>query len=336
MASDSTRALLLLTLLCLLLLKSAVCLSNDPLGIRLNKVFTATHSRRQADALIAAGRVAVNGDVVHDMGRRVVPYVDEVVLDGKQWTQWETRVVKDNNRPIAATASSRRSETQQQQEEYIKFWKPVGVTSTTDRKVVGNLLDALEGKYYPGRPKRTKRQQQQQPIRHRIFSVGRLDKDSSGLLLLTSDGRIPDAVLRKQWKQPKVYQVTIDRPLQSDRHLQQLRTGLVITTDTLRGGRHTSVTAPTLPCQVEFTDDDNSTDTNKKRTTLTVTLTEGRNRQIRVMFQTLGYHVVGLHRTHMLGGIGLDGLRGPGDWKRLTRDELQWLDRAVQRTSAVG
>ena len=100
-------------------------------GIRLNKVFTLTHSRRQADALIAAGRVRVNGAVPETMGVRVRPYRDAVELDGVMVRGWET--ARPELQPWAAA-----------EEEFIKFWKPVGVTCTTDRAVPGNLLDALE------------------------------------------------------------------------------------------------------------------------------------------------------------------------------------------------
>ena len=142
-------------------------------GIRLNKVFKATHSRRQADALIAAGRVRVNGVVVprDGLGARVRPHLDRVELDGAVVRGWEA--ARPELRPWAAAEG---------EEEYIKFWKPVGVTCTTDRTVPGNLLDALEqpnGRVVAGNNNARK-------IEKRIFSVGRLDKDSSGLLLLTS------------------------------------------------------------------------------------------------------------------------------------------------------
>lgn len=294
---------------------STYALSNSLNGIRLNKVFTSVHSRRQADALIAAGRVMVNGQVVQDMGRRVLPHVDKISLDGKKWSGWEGSVTKSNHRVGQSACDDG--------DEYIKFWKPVGVTSTTDRKISGNLLDALDGRFKGKGSRRilNRGSNYRDPISKRIFSVGRLDKDSSGLLLMTSDGRIPDAVLRKKWKQPKVYDVVIDKPIRP-RHVEQLREGFVIRTDRIKNGRHTQLTAPTLPCQVEVS--------TQSPCHLVITLIEGRNRQIRVMLDTLGYHVVQLHRKEFLG-ISLQGLYGPGDWKRLNKKEQTILNAAVQR-----
>ena len=134
--------------------------------------------------------------------------------------------------------------------------------------------------------------------------------------------------------------MTVDRPV-SDRHLQRLRQGLVITTDTVRQGRHRSLTAKTLPCQVEriaVGSVTNIIDRRQKQQqsycSLQMTLTEGRNRQIRKMLQTLGYTVLDLHRTHFLD-INLRGLSRPGDWTRLTGPERSILLDAVQRAAAA-
>jgi len=298
-------AVTVLRILCFLLR----CFSKDPVdafseqNIRLNKVFRETHSRRKADSLIAEGRVRINGEVVEDMGRRVVPFRDVVELDGQPYTGWEVR--HGFSAPNETTI----------REEYIKFWKPIGATSTTDRSVPGNLLEALENSAVYN--------VKEDPITQRIFSVGRLDKDSSGLLILTSDGRLPNAVLRKEFKSPKSYRVMVDRDI-ADVDVARLRRGLVITTDVVRQGKHRSVTAQTLPCQVERCGDGR---------VLKMTLTEGRNRQIRVMLKTLGYSVIDLHRTEFLG-IDLSGLRGPGDWTRLNDRELQIVHRAISRAEA--
>lgn len=318
-------------------------------NLRLNKVFRETHSRRSADALIAQGRVKINGAVVVDMGRRVRPYRDIVELDHELYAGWEQR--HGIRRLFLAEEEYNTSETRMaakpkttlidndvaapHEEVYIKFWKPVGVTSTTDLGVPGNLLEALSVSRRgeqdrtppPRRPTR-----KNAPITQRIFSVGRLDKDSSGLLLLTSDGRLPNSVLRKEFKRPKVYHVTLDKPIAS-RHIQQLRDGLVIATDTVRQkSRHVTLTAQTLPCLVERVVDDDSNIENCRR--LKITLTEGRNRQIRVMLQTVGgYIVTQLHRTAFLG-IDLSGLDGPGDWTRLDATEMALLQQAMAQAAA--
>ena len=115
-------------------------------NIRLNKVFKTTYSRRKADKLISDGRVKVNGEIVEDMGRRVIPYEDEIRLDDKPYLGWEvhhgfTKLAMNhdgrNGKKNTNTVKKKQQQQQLQQygEEYIKYWKPVGVTSTTDRNI---------------------------------------------------------------------------------------------------------------------------------------------------------------------------------------------------------
>ena len=182
--------------------------------IRLNKAFKATHSRRQADALIAAGRVAVNGQPVTSKGGMLVtPFVDEICLDGQRVDGWEALnglTAPTTSGTSASSNSSESSSSSQSKDapqntvfEYVKYWKPRGVTCTTDQRIDGNIIDTItqESGYRPN---------------HRVFPVGRLDKDTSGLILLTSDGRLPNSFLRRRKKQPKVYNVMVDRPLRKD------------------------------------------------------------------------------------------------------------------------
>ncbi|KAL7572142.1 hypothetical protein ACA910_001772 [Epithemia clementina (nom. ined.)] len=335
-------------------------------GLRLNKVFRSTHSRRQADQLIAQGRVSINETsmIVEDMGRRVQPFRDRVYLDGKLYEGWEQRhgfvqATPKSNTKLTSNTGSKDSrlgtmpfnhhfQNEIVQEDYIKYWKPVGVVSTTDREVRNNLLSALEKEH------QRRRQEQQRQYKtsehelissptsntknndnkiaqHRIFSVGRLDKDSSGLLLMTSDGRVPNAVLRKEFKQPKTYLVMVDKPV-TNQDLDRLRHGIVITTDTVRNGKHVPLTARTLPCQVQRVVSTTADHDYDRRRTIHITLREGRNRQIRVMLQTLGYQVTHLHRTSFMG-IDLNGLRGPGDFAFLTKSEVALVEAAVRKTS---
>jgi 16S rRNA U516 pseudouridylate synthase RsuA-like enzyme len=204
-----------------------------PKMIRLNKVFRATHSRRQADALIATlGLVTVNGRPVQESGCMVQPYQDVVHLNGELVQGWELL----NNAVIPTAGSSLPTKTIGESYhgheneytvfEYVKYWKPQGVICTTDRRVAGNILDAMNKVGYHST--------------NRVFPVGRLDKDTSGLILLTSDGRLPNALLRKgindsdgddrrnynsnRRRHPKVYNVQTDRPLQ-EQDLEQLRVG---------------------------------------------------------------------------------------------------------------
>ena len=275
--------------------------STEP-GIRINKVFKATHSRRQADDLISSGRVTVNGQPV-TAGQRVVPFQDEVLLDGEPIQGWEAL--------NAIVDSQIESTSPMTPFEYTKYWKPAGVICTTDRRIKENIIDALLDVGYS--PK------------HRIYPVGRLDRDTSGLILLTSDGRLPNAALRGEHKQPKTYEVSVDKPI-GDSDLDLLRDGVVITTVAQRdGNRGKPLTAKTRPCIVDRLD----------RRSMRMTITEGRNRQIRKMVDALGYRVQWLERV-AFAGMELAPLNGPGEWKRLDESEMKivgyTLDKATSST----
>ena len=105
-------------------------------------------------------------------------------------------------------ASNNNNNLQTSSFEYVKYYKPIGVTCTTDLRIQDNIIDAIHEDGYEAR--------------HRVYPVGRLDKETSGLIILTSDGRIVNAVLRGERKQPKVYKVKVDGLLE-DRHIQRLR-----------------------------------------------------------------------------------------------------------------
>lgn len=283
-------------------------------GIRLNKVFKKTHSRREADALLESGRVEVNGKCVMQKGGfLVVPYVDEVKLDGKVVEGWEEMNGIPQNQLASKDTTSHKTDSQKRrngapastrQFQYIKYWKPRGVTCTTDRKIPSNIIDAILSDGY-------------QP-RHRIYPVGRLDKDTSGLILLTSDGRLPNSALRMKNKQPKNYEAVVDRPIRRA-DLQRWRDGVVITTDVARNGKHKSITAKTLPCDAQLLDP----------YCVQLTLVEGRNRQVRKMTAALDYTTVELMRTEFMG-IGLDPLEGPGDWGLLDEEEMEIVQNVLQ------
>jgi 23S rRNA pseudouridine2604 synthase len=175
---------------------------------------------------------------------------------------------------------------------YIKFHKPVGVTTTTERDVPGNIIASI------GHPER-------------IFPIGRLDKDSSGLILLTNDGEIVNRILRTEFGHEREYLVTVDRPFDRT-FLDRMAHGVVI------------LGAPTKPCIVKRCGPG----------TFRIILTEGRNRQIRRMCQALGYRVVSLHRTRIMH-ITINGLK-VGEWRNLSDGERRRLLEAVRLASPAG
>ena len=286
-------------------------------GLRLNKCFRSTHSRRQADAMIQSGRVHVNGVLVTEAGTRVQPN-DIVQLDGMEvdWQQLNQHDASFQKPTVSADTTTSSTETF----EYIKYWKPRGVISTTDTRIRDNILDALrqESDYRPS---------------HRCFPVGRLDKDTTGLILLTSDGRVPNAIGRAVQQKQKTYHVMTNRPV-SDQDIQDLRDGVVITTVAQRDNKAKPLTAKTLPCQCRrlktpFYESANSyVSRSQQLCQLEMTIVEGRNRQIRKMLQALGYHVVDLHRVNV-HGITLDGLDGPGSWAHLSPSEMKVITTAL-------
>lgn len=230
--------------------------------IRINKFFTqhGICSRREADRLIETGRVTINRQPAK-LGDRVGP-ADVIARDGQ--------VVPWGQAPI-----------------YIKYHKPVGVTTTSEAHVPRNIIAEI------GHPER-------------IFPIGRLDKDSSGLILLTNDGDIVNAVLRREYGHEREYEVTVDRPF--DRvFLDQMASGVMIL-----GSR-------TKPCRMNRL--------GPKR--FRIILTEGRNRQIRRMCRALGYRVLALHRVRMMH-VTITGLT-PGRWMPLTAEERARLFRAIGR-----
>ncbi|GKY91046.1 hypothetical protein MPSEU_000077400 [Mayamaea pseudoterrestris] len=275
--------------------------NTSAVGVRLNKVFKATHSRRQADDLIASGRVTVNGAVV-SAGQRVVPFRDVVQLDGKRIENWEA--LNAMSRPNVEDTRMPRAVF-----EYTKYWKPTGVVCTTDQRIRDNIIDVLRQDGYSPE--------------HRVYPVGRLDRDTSGLILLTSDGRLPNAALRGEHKQPKTYHVGVDRFI-SNHRLDELRSGVVITTVAQRdGNRAPPLTAKTNPCIIKRIDE----------RSMYMTITEGRNRQIRKMLDAVGHSVVWLERISF-AGLELDPLEGPGDWRRLDEKEMQMIRGIIEHADA--
>ena len=176
-------------------------LTNDGI-IRLNKCITSL-SRRAADDAIAEGRVTVNGAIAQTGCK--VKKGDIIKLDGKL-QKWEALQLLAKNIQPSKVLEERNFI-------YLKYWKPIGVTCTSDMKDDSNIIKAGNFNLFP----------------QRIFTVGRLDKDSTGLILLTSDGRVNNAMLRPDSNKEKTYIVELDKT-PSDQQIKQLADGVVITT----------------------------------------------------------------------------------------------------------
>ena len=172
---------------------------------------------------------------------------------------------------------------------YIAFNKPVGIVSTTDTKgEKNNMIDFI------GHPQR-------------IFPIGRLDKDSEGLIVLTKEGDIVNKILRSKNNHEKEYIVTVDKPI-NDRFIQRMSSGIPIL-DTV-----------TDPCKVERI----------SRFKFRIILTQGLNRQIRRMCEYLGYEVKQLKRIRIMN-VHLD--IPVGKWRDLTEKELKELNYLVADSS---
>ncbi|EFI66263.1 23S rRNA pseudouridine(2604) synthase RluF [Lysinibacillus sp. HST-98] len=231
--------------------------------MRINKYLSETGiiSRRGADKWIAEGKVTINGEVA-TVGSQVEAG-DIVCVDGKE--------VK-----------------KEQQLVYIALNKPVGITSTTERHIKGNVVDFVN-----------------HPLR--IFHIGRLDKESEGLLLLTNDGDIVNKILRAENHHEKEYIVQVDKPITAQ-FIQKMGAGVDILDTT------------TLPCHVEKISEK----------VFKIILEQGLNRQIRRMCSALGYSVKRLQRIRIMN-IKLGNLK-VGQWRDLTEKERTELFKLLNYT----
>lgn len=228
--------------------------------MRINKYISEAGkaSRRGADKLITDGRVTINGKRA-TIGSQVEAG-DDVQVDGN---------------PIFVARNN----------VYIALNKPVGITSTTEKGVKGNIVDLVN-----------------HPLR--IFNIGRLDKDSEGLILLTNDGDIVNEILRSENKHEKEYIVSVDKPITPE-FLKKMSEGVKI------------LGTKTLPCEL----------VQLSKFDFQIILTQGLNRQIRRMCAELGYEVYRLQRTRIMN-IHLGNLP-PGQWRDLSKKERTQLFREL-------
>lgn len=232
---------------------------------RLNKYLSEVGycSRREADKLIAAGRVTVNG-LNPEMGVKVTE-ADEIKVDGKE--------IKERRQDFV----------------YLAFNKPVGIVCTTDTRIEkNNIIDFIN---YP----------------KRIFPIGRLDKPSEGLILLTDDGDIVNKILRASNNHEKEYIVSVNKPI-SQTFIKHMSNGVPIL-DTV-----------TKKCEVEKIDPH----------TFRIVLTQGLNRQIRRMCEYLDYEVTQLKRVRIMN-IKLD--TPVGKYRELTKEEFSDLTDLLRNSS---
>jgi 23S rRNA pseudouridine2604 synthase len=233
--------------------------------IRINKYLSEIGfcSRREADKLIEAGRVTINGNIP-EMGTKVSPN-DVVAVDG-------TPVSKNKEAFV-----------------YLAFNKPVGIVCTTDTRVEkDNIIDFIN---YP----------------KRIFPIGRLDKPSEGLILLTDDGDIVNKILRASNNHEKEYIVTVDKPI-SQVFIERMSNGVPI------------LDRITKKCVVE------KLGTYEFR----IVLTQGLNRQIRRMCEYLTYEVQTLKRVRIMN-IKLD--MPLGTYRELTSEEIKNLNQLIESST---
>ncbi len=216
--------------------------------------------------MIAEGRISVNGKTVREPGTRVDPIADDIRVDGE---------------PLSTTSIPKLV--------YIMLNKPVGYVSTSsDPHASKTVLDLLS------------------QVEERVYPIGRLDADSSGLLLLTNDGDFANRLTHPRYHVPKVYRVRVRGFLGRDTAIR-LSDGI-----DLPDGR-------TTPSELRFIEYHEPT----QSTIVEMTLYEGRNRQVRRMMETVGHPVRELTRI-AFGSIRLKSLL-PGTWRKLRQDEVQSL-----------
>lgn len=239
-------------------------------SIRLNKYLSGQGvcSRREADRLIQLGKVTIDGRTAQ-MGEKVTGQ-EEICCEGK---------------PVGTAGRGEAIEPV-----LLVVNKPQGIICTTsDKDRAPNVVDLVG-------------------YQTRIYPVGRLDKDSEGLLLMTNQGELANRIIHAGNLHEKEYLVSVDRPF--DRaFIRQLRDGVEL--------KELGVT--TRPCQVKA----------EGEKTFRIILTQGMNRQIRRMCETLGYHVVFLKRVRIMN-ICLGKLK-PGGFRRVTEEEFNQLQKLLEK-----
>ena len=241
---------------------------------RLQKILSAAGiaSRRAAETYITDGRVSVNGQTITELGTKADPDADDIRVDGRR----------------IKTAARRL---------YILMYKPRGyITSRSDPQRRPTVIDLLA----------------KGGVRDYVYPVGRLDYESEGLLLLTSDGDLAARLTHPSHEVEREYQVKV-LGVPDDHDLQRLSKGILI------DGRRT------LPAEVRVLKIIEGTDA--QHALLSIVVKEGRNRQVRNMFDAVGHPVDRLRRVR-IGSITDEHIR-PGEFRELDAKEIAGLKRAA-------
>lgn len=240
----------------------------DDSTVRLNRFVAQSGvcSRREADELIAAGRIAVNGVAVTALGTKVDPAKDTITYDGK---------------PLSGERLV-----------YILMNKPKDyVTTVEDPHAERTVIDLLRGK-----------------VRERIYPIGRLDKNTTGVLLLTNDGDLTRELTHPSFEKRKIYHVFLDKPVEEE-HLSQMLAGVE-----LEDGKMVV---------------DEAAYVEKNRKEVGIEIHSGRNRIVRRLFEHFGYKVNKLDRVYF-AGFTKEGLRR-SFWRELTAPEILKLKSGKYR-----
>lgn len=229
--------------------------------MRINKYLSSSGfcSRREADRLLEAGRVTIDGQPAV-LGAQISPGQD-IRVDGRPIYQSDETIM-------------------------IALHKPAGIVCTSSRKEKNNIIDYLN-------------------FEKRIYPVGRLDKESTGLILLTNNGEITDRILRGRNGHEKEYEVQVHKPMKPE-IIQALEQGVPI------------LGTMTKPCRI----------TMLGPCILRIVLTQGLNRQIRRMCEYFGYRVTSLKRIRIMN-IELGDLP-EGKWRYVTPDEQKLLKKSLE------
>lgn len=234
-------------------------------------------SRRQIEQMILDGRIAVNGHVVTDLPILIDPQHDKVRVDDE---------------PIKLAATQRAGRV------YFLLNKPRGVYSTNvaqgEQKRAIDLLP-------PGLP--------------RVYPVGRLDADSSGLLLLTNDGELTNQLTHPRYGVPKTYRAVVDGEV-GPADVEKLQKGIWLADPSKHVGFKTGRSRIRVVKR------------SRQKSILEITVREGRNRQVRRMLAKVGHKVRELMRIRM-GPLSLDNLR-PGQFRPLSSKEIRDLRKLAQ------